>query len=330
MTTEFPVINSTLSANKLGEVLQHKYNLSKNIECKLFKTGMNHVYMVNDVNEKYVFRVYTFDWRTKTEIAEELRLLIHLNKNNTPVSFPIADNSNEYIQELNAPEGKRFGVLFSFADGAKSARFTPETSFCIGQALAKIHKSTENYTLNRITYDTTVLLVDSVKRTREFFNKENDEITFLEKMADFLQNEFENVKNEQIRFGAVHLDVWFDNLHFNNENKVTVFDFDFCGNGKLCLDISYFLFQLFSTNLNENEYQEKAENFLKGYETITEISDEEKRILPFACLAIMTYYISMQCDRYDNWTNIFLNEDHLKRFVGNLKRWIAYNKIELN
>lgn len=330
MTAEFPVINSTLSANKLGEVLQHKYNLSKNIECKLFKTGMNHVYMVNDVNEKYVFRVYTFDWRTKTEIAEELRLLIHLNKNNTPVSFPIADNSNEYIQELNAPEGKRFGVLFSFADGAKSARFTPETSFCIGQALAKIHKSTENYTLNRITYDTTVLLIDSVKRTREFFNKENEEITFLEKMADFLQNEFENVKNEQIRFGAVHLDVWFDNLHFNNENKVTVFDFDFCGNGKLCLDISYFLFQLFSTNLNENEYQEKAENFLKGYETITEISDEEKRILPFACLAIMTYYISMQCDRYYNWTNIFLNEDHLKRFVGNLKRWIAYNKIELN
>ncbi|WP_343687364.1 hypothetical protein [Chryseobacterium gleum] len=26
------------------------------------------------------------------------------------------------------------------------------------------------------------------------------------------------------------------------------------------------------------------------------------------------------------WTNIFLNEDHLKRMVGNLKRWIAYHK----
>lgn len=330
MTKEFPVTNSTLSANKLGEVLQHKYNLSKNTECKLFKTGMNHVYMVSDGNEKYVFRVYTFDWRTKTEIAEELRLLIHLNKNNTPVSFPIADNLNEYIQEFNAPEGKRYGVLFSFADGAKSARFTAETSFSIGQALAKIHKSTENYTLNRITYDNKVLLADSVKRTREFFKKENDEIVFLEKMANFLQNEFDNVKKEQIRFGAVHLDVWFDNLHFNTENKITVFDFDFCGNGKLCLDISYFLFQLFSTNLNEEEYRVKADNFLKGYETITEISAEEKRIVPFVCLAIMTYYISMQCDRYDNWTNIFLNEDHLKRFVGNLKRWIAYNKIELN
>lgn len=329
MIKEFPVTNSTLSAKKLGEYLQQKYNLSNNTECKLFRTGMNHVYMVNDDTAKYVFRVYSFDWRTKIEIAEEVRLLIHLNENNTPVSFPIADDLNEYIQEFNAPEGKRYGVLFSFAEGTKSARFTAETSFFIGQALAKVHKSTENFTLNRITYDDTVLLTDAVKRTREFFKKETDEIQFLERTATFLKNEFNTFDKEQIRCGAVHLDVWFDNMHFNEENKVTLFDFDFCGNGWLCLDISYFLFQLYYTNQNDQDYQIKAESFLKGYETITGISKEERRILPFVCLAIMTYYISMQCDRYDNWTNIFLNEDHLKRFVGSLKRWITYNKIEI-
>jgi Ser/Thr protein kinase RdoA (MazF antagonist) len=329
MTKEFTVTNSTLSANELGELIKKKYALSEYTECKLFRTGMNHVYMVTDVNEKYVFRVYTFNWRTKIEIIEELRLLIHLKDNETPVSFPIADNSDEYIQELNAPEGKRFGVLFSFAEGSKSAKFTPETSYFIGQALAKVHKSTENFELNRITYNNKVLLTDSIKRTREFFKKETAETEFLESIAIFLENEFNNVENEKVRYGAVHLDVWFDNMHFNEENKVTLFDFDFCGNGWLCLDISYFLFQLFTTNLNENDYKVKAEYFLNGYETITKISEEERRILPFVCLAIMTYYISIQCDRYDNWTNIFLNEDHLKRFVGNLKRWIIYNKIDI-
>jgi Ser/Thr protein kinase RdoA (MazF antagonist) len=73
----------------------------------------------------------------------------------------------------------------------------------------------------------------------------------------------------------------------------------------------------------------KAASFLEGYETITKISEEEKRLLPLACLAIMTYYISMQCDRYDYWTNIFLNEDHLKRFVANLTRWIIHNEIKI-
>lgn len=329
MIQEFPVINSTLSATKLGEILQHKYNLSENTECKLFRAAMNHVYLVTDNQHKYVFRVYTFDWRTKNDIAEELRLLIHLNENKAPISFPIVDNLMEYIQEFNAPEGKRFGVLFSFAEGAKSARFTAETSYCIGQALAKVHKETENFALNRITYNNKILLVDAIKRTREFFKNETDETIFLEKMAHYLEKEFNTVDEEQLRFGAVHLDVWFDNMHFDENDKVTLFDFDFCGNGWLCLDISYFLFQLFSTNLNENEYKVKATSFLKGYETTTKISEEEKRLLPLACLAIMTYYISMQCDRYDYWTNIFLNEDHLKRFVGNLKRWIIYHKIEI-
>lgn len=132
-----------------------------------------------------------------------------------------------------------------------------------------------------------------------------------------------------IRYGAVHLDVWFDNLHIDDEKEITFFDFDFCGNGYLCFDISYFLFQLLTTHLNEEEYQAKADSFIKGYETITEITVEEKKLLPFACLAIMTYYISVQCDRFDYWTNIFLNEDHLKRMVGNLKRWMIYHSIEI-
>ncbi|MEC4048901.1 phosphotransferase [Flavobacterium sp. SUN046] len=330
MTKEFPVTNSTLSANKLGELIQQKYNLSKNIECKLFRTGMNHVYMINDGYEKFVFRVYTFDWRTKTEIAEELKLLNHLKEKNVAVSFPIADNYNDFIQELNAPEGLRFGVLFSFAAGKKSVLFSDETSFNIGQTLACVHQYTKNYSLNRTTYNTTILLNEALKNTRNFFKIENDDIRFLDEMNNYLQKEFEKVDYPQIRFGAIHMDVWFDNFHFDEENKVTLFDFDFCGNGWLCLDISYFLFQLFNTNLNEDEYQLKATSFIKGYESIIEISIDEKQILRFGCLSIMNYYLSMQCKSYDKWTNIFLNEDHLKRFVANLKRWIHYNKIEFN
>lgn len=325
--TVFPVTESTLSANHIGQFIKEKYDLSEKTKCKLFRTGMNHLYMINDGEEKFVFRVYTFNWRTKLEVAEELRLLIHLKQNNTPTTYPLADKSNEFIQEFNAPEGKRYGVLFSFAHGAKNARFTPETSYFIGQALAKIHKSTENFNLNRVTYDAKVLITDSIKRTKLFFNKPSDEIKFLEQTADYLHTEFANVDTSNVRYGTVHLDVWFDNMHFSKENEATIFDFDFCGNGWLCFDISYFLFQLYSTNQNDTDYQTKLEFFLKGYESVTEITNEEKRIIPFVCLAVMTFYISMQCDRYDTWSNIFLNDDHLKRFVGSIKRWTIYNKL---
>ncbi|REG98148.1 Ser/Thr protein kinase RdoA (MazF antagonist) [Flavobacterium aquicola] len=329
MTDKFSTINSTLSPNELGRLIQQKYELSDNTECSIFRLAMNHLYIVHDDEMKYVFRVYTYNWRTKLEIEEELRLLLHLKETNRQVAYPIADKLSEYIQEIEVPEGKRFGVLFSYAKGTKTAKFSHQASFLIGEALAKVHQSTEYFELNRIFYNSHNLLQISVLRTKKFFDKNINEIEFLEKLSAFLTPKIDNIDKQKMRYGSVHLDVWFDNLHIDDEKEITFFDFDFCGNGYLCFDISYFLFQLLSTNLNEEEYQVKAESFLKGYETVTEISEEEKKFLPFACLAIMTYYISIQCDRFEYWTNIFLNEDHLKRIIGNLKRWIAYNKIEI-
>jgi len=329
MIEKFTTINSTLSPNELGKVIQQKYELSDKTECSIFRLAMNHLYIVQDEENKFVFRVYTYNWRTKLEIEEELRLLLHLKETDRQVAFPIADKSSEYIQEFEAPEGKRFGVLFSYAKGKKTAKFSHQTSYLIGQALAKIHQSTENFELTRISYNAQNLLDNSVLRIKMFFNENKSEIEFLEKLSDFLTLKFNNIDKQKMRYGSIHLDVWFDNLHIDDEKEVTFFDFDFCGNGYLCFDISYFLFQLLATNLNQKEYQVKADSFLEGYETVTEISNEEKKFLPFACLAIMTYYISVQCDRFEFWTNIFLNEDHLKRMIGNLKRWIAYNKIEI-
>ncbi|MGH1519870.1 phosphotransferase [Chryseobacterium sp. JK1] len=328
MTTKFPTINSTLSPNALAQLIQQQYNLSGKTKCSIFRLAMNHLYIVNDNDNQYVFRVYTHDWRTKSEIKEELRLLLHLKENDKQAAYPIADKSGEYVQEIEASEGKRFGVLFSYAKGTKTAKFSSQTSFLIGKALAKVHQSTEGFELNRISYNSENLLTKPVLRIKEFFPKNINEVEFLEKLSAFLTLKIQNT-GSKMRYGSVHLDVWFDNLHIDDEKEITFFDFDFCGNGYLCFDISYFLFQLLATNLNEEDYQIKAESFLKGYETITEISNEEKQFLPFACLAIMTYYISVQCDRFEYWTNIFLNEDHLKRMVGNLKRWIAYNKIEI-
>ncbi|WP_294266672.1 phosphotransferase [uncultured Chryseobacterium sp.] len=265
---------------------------------------------------------------TKLEIEEEIKLLTHVKKAVGQVAFPIADTSNQFIQEIDAPEGIRFGVLFSYAKGLKTAKFSEETSLMIGRALAEIHQSTENFELKRISYNTQNLLKYPVLKAKEFYGKNKNEIEFLEILSAFLMQKMESIDPQKMRCGAVHLDVWFDNLHID-EKEVTFFDFDFCGNGYLCFDISYFLFQLLATHLDEEEYKTKADAFLNGYETVTEISNEEKKFLPYACLAIMTYYISVQCDRFEYWTNIFLNEDHLKRMVGNLKRWMAYYKIQI-
>ena len=133
MTEKFPAINSTLDPVHLGYLIQQKYGLSAKTECHIFRLAMNHLYMVHDEEKKFVFRGYTHHWRTKSEIEEELKLLLHLKDANRQVAFPIADKFGDYIQKIEATEGKRFGVLFSYAKGIKTAKLSPETSFLIGR-----------------------------------------------------------------------------------------------------------------------------------------------------------------------------------------------------
>ena len=148
-------------------------------------------------------------------------------------------------------------------------------------------------------------------------------------MKSFLLKEFKNAAVSQIRQGIVHLDIWFDNLNITDGNKVTIFDFDFCGNGWLCMDIAYYILQLHNIEKYDiNEYQPKIDSFIEGYESVTTISLEEKRLIPILGVSLYFFYLGIQCERYDNWSNSFLSENYLKRFINGLvKRFYDIYKL---
>ncbi len=327
--THFPVTNSNLSSTHIGLFLQEKYSLSKDTQCQLIKAGINDTYLITDNSDKFVFRVYSLNWRSKTEIEEEIKLLNQLKENTISISYPLSDRESNFIQTLNAPEGDRFAVLFTFAAGEKQHIISAETHFKIGQQIARLHEVTNNQKLNRIDYTPEVILIDPLKKIAAFLKSNTEEMRFMESAQKYLLKEFENANTTEIRQGIVHLDIWFDNLNITNDNKVTIFDFDFCGNGWLCLDIAYYVLQLHNIEKYEaKDYQSKVDSFLKGYESITPISAEEKRLIPMLGVSLYFFYLGVQCQRYNNWSNSFLSENYLKRFInGLLKRYYDIYKL---
>lgn len=311
----FPVSSSVLSSVHLATFVATKYGFQTNTSCRLLKTGINHTYAIDNGTEKYVFRIYSFNWRTQQEINEEIRLLLHLKHNTHPVSFPIPDRSGNYIQQLAAPEGTRFAVLFSHAGGEKMLSFSENTHFNIGKIMAGIHKSTENFTLQRINYTPDILLIHSLRLIKQRLSHEADEIKYMESAQAVLMATLKNADTAQLRSGVIHLDIWFDNLNINKEGQVTLFDFDFCGNGWQAIDIAYYLMQLYFLE-PEKEYALKKDSFLKGYESITPITQEEKRLLPALGTSLYFYYLGVQCYRFENWSNTFINEVYLKRYIA--------------
>lgn len=311
----FPVSSSILNGEALGLFLCKKYNLSPATTCQLIKAGINHTYFVKDQSHKWIFRVYSLNWRSRLEIDEEIRLLTALRDAQIPVSHPIPDAEGEYIQTLHAPEGERFGVLFSYAEGEKMHSFSVETHFEIGAIMAHLHQVTQNFKLERVTYNAEVLLVNSTAQFLPFLPADCAETDFIKSTQKYLLDYLANIQVQELRTGAVHLDIWFDNLNVSQTGEITIFDFDFCGNGWLCLDLAYYVLQVHSVERDKPECLPKVQSFIQGYESVTPLSAEEKRVLPMLGVCLYFFYLGIQSQRFENWSNSFFNEAYLKRFI---------------
>lgn len=312
----FPVSNSNLSATHLGLFICEKYDHAAGTRCRFIRAGVNDTYLVEDAADRFVFRVYSLNWRTEKEISEEIRLLGLLREKNIPVAYPIADRAGNMIQVLNAPEGDRFGVLFSYAKGEKLPIYSPAIHEQIGVVLGKLHAATRDLPLERVVYTPHVLLAEPMEQIKKFLAADTPEWAFLESARDFITGQLLRADDSRLRRGAVHLDLWYDNFNISQEGDATLFDFDFCGNGWLCLDLAYYVLQLTNLEKEESERALKLESFWRGYESVVPITEEERRLIPMLGVSLYIFYLGVQCRRYENWSNSFLNESYLKRFIN--------------
>lgn len=318
-------ICATIAPIAVAEFLNEKYGF--NCSVKLLKAGVNHTYFVKNSDNEFVFRIYSFNWRSLAEIEAEVNYLNLLDENKIPVSYPILNVNNKFICDINSVEGLRHGVLFSYAKGEKLLTYSKDLHFKVGQIMAQMHKVRTNKCIDRVSYNASNLLDDTFNYLPNFLFEDTEQYQFLLKLRSYLTQVISSAKDEELRSGVVHLDVWFDNMNIEGSN-VTIFDFDFCGNGWLIYDLAYYVMQIHSTEATSEEYELKMNSFLEGYESVTKISEEERRLLPILGLAIYVFYVGVQCKRFDDWSNVFLNEMHLKRLIDlRIKRWFDFNKL---
>jgi len=325
----FPVSNSTLHPFHIAGFVKRNYQLEGDTVARILKTGISDTYLVTAGCGRYIFRVYSLNWRTEKEIAAEIELVNRLKENDLPVSYALPDKASNYIQHLQAPEGWRFGVLFSFAKGGKMLNIPVDLHRKLGTIMGRMHKVTHELQLERTRYTPQVLLEEPFERLLEFLPAGTEEMIYMASLKKYLLAVLNKSDKNQLRKGMVHLDIWFDNISIDDDD-ITVFDFDFCGNGWLVLDIAYYILQLYSTEKDEQEFNLKKESFLAGYASVNAITKEEQELVPAAAVCLYFFYLGVQCRRFDNWSNVFLNEIYLKRFINLLiKKWVNFHELRV-
>jgi Ser/Thr protein kinase RdoA (MazF antagonist) len=291
---------------------------------------MNHTYKVTAPEQKYILRIYSYNRRTATDIAEEVRLLKLLKESGIGVSYPIPDAHNQYVQEIHAPEGIRYAVLFSYGQGNKIRNLSRECCYQIGSLMARMHQVTFNQRIYRMDYTAHNVALVAYQQAKEYFSESLEEMQFIKASGEKLKTLFYQNTDPDIRQGIVHLDIWYDNMSITEEGQITLFDFDNCGNGWLILDIGYFCMQLFYTQPDKSAYDKKLAGFLNGYQEVMPIPEQEINLIPFAGLAVWLYYLGVQAERFDNFSNIFFTQNYLSIYIGKVREWLSYNKTEID
>lgn len=268
----FPITYSTLSPEALVERILSRYEVGKIVSCVFWMRGLSDIYLVETHDRRYVLRVSHAHWRSKTEIEFELELLAFLHRHYIPVAYPLSTNDGQLAIEIPALEGKRYASLFTYAAGKVAVGdLNKVQAQRLGETLAKLHNTAQDFQCQADRPHLTIdyLLDDSLSVLSPFLPDSarlymNEAINNIKGQVDQLPTTF---PIWSVCWGDPHS----GNVHFTENNEITLFDFDQCGYGWRSFDIAKFL----QVTLQAGISPSVRKAFLQGYQSVQTLDDIE-------------------------------------------------------
>jgi len=323
----FPTIYSTLDPSALAAFITSQYELG-DCQCRLIQRGVGDTYLVSTKTKKFITRIYRHDQRTIGHIQSEVELLNVLRESSVSVSYPIADRGNQYIQTLEAAEGKRHAVLFSYAKGESAITLSDARLKALGAEIARFHNISSMTTLSgeRWTFDVSTTLIEPINNTRHLFEDIGDEMTWWISASGQAKEYLESISSSRFSIGYCHYDLLPKNFHFNGDD-ITLFDFDFFGKGWLVNDLMTFWTQLtLDVQFNRMSQGEADRSFgllLDSYRQHRSISNEELRAIPSLAMGWWCFYMGFHAS-HDQFL-AFVQPAHLKMRTALIRQLVERN-----
>lgn len=227
------VARSIASVEALAVALADAYGFA-DVRCRLIKAMMSDTYHVLTAREPYVLRIYRYGARTRPQIEAELDFLAYLQDRGLHVSVAVRQPGGERVMTLDMPEGRRYAVLFTHAEGrtlgeARDARAARN----YGAAVARLHVLADEMPMNltRPRLDLTALLDQPLAALAAVLDDRRDVAKGLERGAAVLRERVVALPTENPSYGFCHGDVDSSNVLVAPDGRVTLIDFDFCGPG---------------------------------------------------------------------------------------------------
>jgi len=323
--TTFPVQYSTLSTPALEQFIRQQYGDTA-LDCRLLIRGVSDTYRIEkDGAPLYIFKVYRRRHRSLQEIQGEVELLNRLHNGGARVAYPIADIQGRQIQDFNAPEGLRHGVLFTYAAGQSVYDLTTAQLQEIGREMAKLHNISAAITLTyeREIFDLQRLLWQPLETLAPAYKDYPEGYTYLTTTAQQVAARLAALPD--LSTGYLQYDFLPKNFHFDADGHVMFFDFDFTGKGWLANDHAsffiHFFFHVAHKKLTQAEADRDFAVFIAAYREVRAFSDAELEAVPYLGFVFWIFYLGYQYEHFEDWSNTFFNSRYLKERVEVIRRY---------
>jgi Ser/Thr protein kinase RdoA (MazF antagonist) len=296
MPQYFPTSYSTLSATSLGQYVSGAYNWPA-VQCDLLLRNVGDTYVVKVGGDKYILRIYRHDLRSYEHVASEVELLLQIKKAGVAVAVPLPDAADKYIHTFEAAEGKKLGVLFSYAPGKVVPVLDEKQLYNLGLAMARYHDVASKLTLpfERWTFDVETTMNQPIKALMSYFSENDDDYEWLFKAAEKATSKISQVNDSSFSKGYCHYDFMPKNFHIDDNGQFTFFDFDFMGYGWLVNDLMTFKVSLDLDvqygKITQRVAEQSFLHFLNGYGDQRHISEAELSMIPHLSLGFWLFYL---------------------------------------
>jgi len=326
--SRFPVTNSLVAPDALGERLVAAYALPGRLDVRLYQTGFNDTYVAEaDDGTTYYARVYRHGWRTREDALCELDALDHLRRKGIAVAYPLPREDGGFLFEIDAPEGMRGAALFVEAKGRmlEYGKEPGPTARVYGAAVAAMHNAWDDFSSDheRFRLDLGTLIDRPLERAEPLLVHRSEDLAYLKRFAAAVRTRIAEAPD--LEWAFCHGDLQGFHAHQDEDGTLTFYDFDCGGFGYRAYDLAVFRW---SARFDD---QEAAwwEPFLEAYRERRAIADADVEAVPLFVCARHFWHMGVHAQNAPVWGHGALGDAYFDRRIGWLRELAVDYGIEV-
>lgn len=204
-----------------------RYPLGELVELAPIAAGIENTnYFVTTTRGRYVLTLY--ERMPADELPFYLNLMAHLARAGVEAPMPAADRTGALFSTLN---GRPAGLV-SRIDGVAVERPTPAHCASVGNALARLHVAAQSYRARLTNRRGPAWWRQAARAVRPYLTAEQNELLAGE--VRFLTG----FGKGRLPKGAIHGDLFCDNVLFSGTRVVGIIDFGFAATDFLAYDLA--------------------------------------------------------------------------------------------